>query len=141
MDILQMTRELAKAIQADDRYVALSLATTASDNDKDLQEQIGKFNLTRLNLNNEMLKGEEADKERMQQLNKELGEIYEVVMANPHMKVVAGAQKDLDNLLKQINTILTGAMSGQDPDMIDVTIVEGGGCSGNCASCSSNCGE
>jgi len=141
MDILQMTRELAKAIQADDRYVALSLATTASDNDKDLQEQIGKFNLTRLNLNNEMMKGEEADKERMQQLNKELGEIYEVVMANPHMKVVAGAQKDLDNLLKQINTILTGAMSGQDPDMIDVTIVEGGGCSGNCASCSSNCGE
>ncbi len=140
MDILQMTRELAKAIQADDRYVALALATAAGDNDKDLQEQIGKFNLIRLNLNNEMMKGEEADKEKMQSLNKELGEVYDLVMSNPHMKVVAGAQKELDNLIKQVNTILTGAMSGQDPDTIDVTIVEGG-CSGNCASCSSNCGE
>ena len=111
MDILQMARELAKAIQADDRYVALALATAAGDNDKDLQEQIGKFNLIRLNLNNEMMKGEEADKEKMQSLNKELGEVYELVMSNPHMKVVAGAQKELDNLIKQVNTILTGCTS------------------------------
>ena len=135
MDILQMTRELAKAVQQDDRYVAHSLAMTASDNDKDLQDMIGRFNLLRLNINNEMAKGGEADQDKIKENNEEIGALYEKVMANPHMKVVAATQKDLDNLLKQINAILGGAMNGENPDTIDAEAACGGDCS-SCGGCS-----
>ena len=45
MDIIELTRELGKAIQADPRYVEMQLARQQSDEDQELQEAIGEFNL------------------------------------------------------------------------------------------------
>ena len=39
MDVIQMTRELGKAIQQDDRYTAYMLAKQANDNDAELQKK------------------------------------------------------------------------------------------------------
>ena len=43
-----MARELGKAIQEDDRYLALRLATQSNDEDQALQDMIGEFNLKRV---------------------------------------------------------------------------------------------
>ena len=43
MDIMEMTRELGKALQQDDRYTAYMLAKQANDNDQELQEDIAHF--------------------------------------------------------------------------------------------------
>ena len=53
MDIIEMTRALGKAIQQDERYIRLSLARDNNDNDEKLQEMIGKFNLKRVEVNQE----------------------------------------------------------------------------------------
>ena len=47
MDVIQMTRELGKAIQQDDRYTAYMLAKQANDNDAELQADIDKFDKLR----------------------------------------------------------------------------------------------
>ena len=58
MNVIEMTRELGKLIQQDDRYVAYNLAVTANDDDAELQNIIGEFNLKRLALNEELGKAD-----------------------------------------------------------------------------------
>ena len=48
MDIIEMTRELGRALQNDERYIAMMSARQASDEDQALQEAIGEFNLKRM---------------------------------------------------------------------------------------------
>lgn len=40
MDVIQITRELGKAIQADERYSNYVRARVANDNDSELQDMI-----------------------------------------------------------------------------------------------------
>ena len=84
MDIITMARELGKAIQADERYLALQVAKQNSDDDAALQELIGEFNLKRLALSNEANK-EDRDEDKLQKLNLELREVYTHVMENDNM--------------------------------------------------------
>ena len=42
MDVIELTRELGKAIQQDDRYIAYMLAKQVNDNDKELNEDVEK---------------------------------------------------------------------------------------------------
>ncbi|MDR0946120.1 MAG: YlbF family regulator [Ruminococcus sp.] len=58
MDIIQMTRELGKALQADSRYTYFTDVRAKMDADEDLQIKIRNFNLERMNLNNELSKDE-----------------------------------------------------------------------------------
>ena len=71
MDILKMARELGKAIQEDDRYLALRLATQSNDEDQALQDMIGEFNLKRVSLNQEVQKADK-DQEKLNQLDREI---------------------------------------------------------------------
>ena len=48
MDVIELTRELGKAIQQDERFLAMQIARQNSDNDDELQQLIGEFNLKRM---------------------------------------------------------------------------------------------
>ena len=61
MDIIQMAREMGKAIQKDENYLALMKAKDLIDNDPTLQKQISEFNLKKMSLNQELGK-EEKDR-------------------------------------------------------------------------------
>ena len=50
MDVIEITRQLGKAIQADERYIDYVNAKSRNDEDKELQELIGEFNLIRQNV-------------------------------------------------------------------------------------------
>ena len=58
MDIIQMAREMGKAIQKDENYLALMKAKDLIDNDPTLQKQISEFNLKKMSLNQELGKEE-----------------------------------------------------------------------------------
>ena len=49
MDAIQAVRELGKAIQEDERYIEYAKAKKANDEDTELQNLIGEFNLIRQN--------------------------------------------------------------------------------------------
>ena len=57
-NIIEKARELAKLIQADPSYKALNDAREKNDNDAELQDLIGKFNLKRIELNQAMSESE-----------------------------------------------------------------------------------
>lgn len=130
MDIIKMTRELGKAIQQDERYTAYMSAKEANDKDTELQQLIGDFNLKRMNINAEMSGGEE-NSDRLKKLNEELKEIYSKIMANENMAAFNTAQSALEQLISDVNQIISMCANGEDPDTCQISH----GCSGSCATC------
>ena len=131
MDIIEHAREIGRLIQADERYVALQLAQQASDQDGDLQNLIGEFNLKRLAINNENA-SDEPNAEKLQQYNRELREVYAQIMSNENMKAYEKARHERDALTQRVQAIIMKSVEGEDPDTADYTE----SCGGNCASCS-----
>ena len=79
MEIIQLARELGKAIQQDEAYIRMRAAEQVSEEDAELQELIGEYNLKRLSINMEASKTERDD-EKLQALNKEMRSIYAKIM-------------------------------------------------------------
>ncbi|MBR3629653.1 MAG: YlbF family regulator [Oscillospiraceae bacterium] len=131
MDIIEMTRELGKAIQADDRYIAYMLARQANDEDEQLQNLIKGFNLNRMQLQMEIAKPDKDD-DKIQALNETIKSSYQLIMENPRMAVYNAAKQGYDELMSQINTVITMSSNGMDPDSIDVTTAS---CTGDCGTC------
>lgn len=130
MDIIELARQIGKEIQQDERYLNLQKAEKTSDNDQQLQDLIGEFNLKRMAINNEAQK-ENRDEEKLQKLNLELRECYTTVMENPNMIAYQVAKQEMDDLLKRVNAIIMQSAEGEDPETTDY--VES--CGGNCGSC------
>ena len=133
MDIIELTRELGKALQQEETYVALQVATQVADEDMELQGLIGKFNLKRIAVNNET-KREDRDPERLKQLNAEMREAYVEVMQNEKMKAYQTAQETFNALLTRVQRILVACSQGADPETADYNPDEEN-CTGNCATC------
>ena len=130
MDIIEMTRELGKALQADDRYTAYMLAKQANDNDTVLQALINGFENMRLQLNEELAK-DDKDTERIKELDEGIKSNYKHIMSNKNMIVFTAAQGSLEALVNNMNQIITMCANGEDPD----TCQPSTGCSGSCATC------
>lgn len=130
MKLIEMAREMGKEIQSTAEYKRLMAAKEANDNDKDLQDGIGKFNLKRLEMNNEMQKPERDDA-KMQALNEELQKIYTEVMGNPSMMEFNIAKQEMDEIMQQVNAILTMCVNGEDPETCEIPTA----CSGSCSTC------
>lgn len=130
MDVIQMARELGKMIQLDGRYLEYVSAKEKNDNDADLQQMIGEFNLKRMELNNEMSKADKSE-EKLAKLDTAIRELYGTIMANENMKQFTAAKDGMDEMLSQINMIITMSANGEDPE----TCSAEASCSGDCCSC------
>ncbi|MBR0484904.1 MAG: YlbF family regulator [Oscillospiraceae bacterium] len=131
MDIIEMTRELGKAIQSDDRYIAYCLAKQANDEDEQLQNLINAFNLKRVELQMEISKPDKND-ETIQELNNLIKDTYQKIMTNPKMMIYNNTKSAMDELMSQINNIITMSANGINPDEIDLESLS---CAGDCSSC------
>ena len=96
MDVLEATRQLGKAIQADARYEAFT-----------------------------------ADQDKIKEYNDELKRVYGLVMTNPNMIAYNEAKSAMDQLLAEVNDLVTQCVNGEDPD----TVQPSAGCTGSCATC------
>ena len=52
-DIIEMAREIGRQLQKDELYLKLELARQQSEEDEELQNAIGEFNLKRMAINND----------------------------------------------------------------------------------------
>ncbi len=131
MDVLmEMAKEMGEALQQDDRFIALQMAQAKADEDKELQDLIGEFNLKRMALATESEK-DDRDEEKLHKLDADLHEVYGRVMANESMQAYNTARVAMDQLLNGIQRILTLSAQGEDPHTIDTEH----SCGGNCGSC------
>lgn len=132
MDVIKAARELGRAIQNDERYKGYIEAKLENDKDEALQQLIGEFNLKRENIQLEINKPEDTrDNAKVERLNKELQESYEKVMGNAHMANFAIMKNAMDNLLNEVQGIISLCCEGEDPDTCQVTH----SCTSDCSTC------
>jgi len=132
MDVIELTRELGKAIQQDDRYIAYMLAKQVNDNDNELNEDVEKFSKLREELNEVMKKDVQASEtDHLKELDENIKATYKKIMSNKNMVVFQAAQKNLEDLINNVQQIITMCANGEDPE----TCQPSSGCSGSCATC------
>lgn len=135
MDVIELFKQAAVAMQSDMRYLALDAARKAVDVNKELQDLIGQFNLARMDLNNEMVK-DERDDARISELNEKVSSLYQQVMNHQMMNDYNEAKAEAEKLVSHIDAIINTAMNGGDPMLVQEPTE---GCSGSCASCGGGC--
>ena len=135
-DIIYEFKLLAKKLQQDDRVIYLEQVKKKMDMDQELQELIGKFNLAQYNYRIEAVK-EDKDEAKLEEMNKELISVYSDIMANEFMVEYNECKTEVDKLTQHIQAIITSALNGGDPMLVELPE---GGCSGSCSTCS-GCGN
>ena len=133
MDIIKATRELGKAIQQDERYLAFQEAQKANEADIELNGLIGKLNLIQLSYQNESQK-EEPDTNKLEGYDNEFREIYGQIMLNENMRKYEETKGEVDAMMNHVIQLLTLCVNGDDPETCEVKTEEAS-CGGNCASC------
>ncbi len=130
-NIIKLAREIGMEIQKEDAYIQLGIAQQQSDEDKELQDLIGEFNLKRMAINNEA-SSPTRDDEKLQTLNSEMREVYQTIMANENMKNYNDKKQAMDTLVQRVVAIITQSAQGEDPTTTDYSP----SCGGSCSSCS-----
>lgn len=130
MDVIKMTRELGKAIQQDERYIAYNIAKQINDEDEELQKDIAEFENLR-NIMRDAMSTENPDFTKINDIDKETKTLYQKIMSNSNMIAFNKAQSTLEELITNINQIISLCANGEDPE----TCEPPQGCSGNCSAC------
>ena len=131
MEILDITRQLCKAIQENDIYKEFALAKKTNDEDKELQDLIGEFNIIRMNMNKEM-SSPEKNEEKIQEYNTQLHDCYKKVMQNESMQNYNQAKTALDGIVGKVNLLINMCIDGADPETVEIPDAS---CSGSCSTC------
>lgn len=129
MNVIEAARNLGKILQQDEAYIAYAKALLDSEKDEELQNKIGNFNITKMNLDSELSK-DEKDDEKVKELNAALRSAYDEIMSNPKMVAFNEAKGAVDTMLSQINTIIMMSVQGADPETCEINA-----CAGDCSSC------
>lgn len=130
MDIIEAARKLGAAIQEDPRFIHYAAAKLANDNDEDLQNKIGQFNVIRMNLDT-ALSAEDKDEAKVQELNEQLRALYGEIMGSEAMQKYNEAKTVLDAMINDINSIIMQCVEGADPETVEVHT----NCTGSCSTC------
>ncbi len=133
MNVIESARALGVALQENEAYKKFDEVSKENDNNTELQNKIGEFNMLRMQLNQEM-QNPEKDAEKMTSLDTTIKELYDDIMGMPSMVAFNEAKEELDGILSSVNYIITAAANGEDPMTCPEHAPEG--CGGSCSSCS-----
>ena len=129
MDIIELTRKLGAAIQETEEYKRFMAAKEKNDNDSVLQEQIGDFNLLKMQLDAEHQK-EEKDEAKILEINEQIVKLYNVIISGEAMSEYNAAFEAYRALTDKVSNILLMCENGEDP-----ATCEPSSCTGNCSTC------
>ena len=134
MDIIvEKARELGALLQKDERYLKFAEAQKVNESDTALNELIAKLQFAQSAFQAEAAKPDKSEV-KLQELDKEFGQLYAQIMANPNMRAYEEAATEIDSLMRYINAIFTLCLQGEDPATCEPH--EEHGCSCDCESCS-----
>lgn len=132
MSLESALRELGKEIQADSRFAALQAAAAANDADKSLQEKMQELQLLSLKYQQEAGKADEADKDRIAELQQQYQDLYEEIMKNENMEKYSAAAAQMEEMAQYISKMIGLFFDGQDPATCEIPEEN---CTHNCSTC------
>lgn len=136
MDIIKVFQDAAAALQQDPRYLALAEVRKRNDADKELERLTQEFAQTRAELSAELEK-ELRDNDRVVELNAKTNKLYGDLMAYDGIIAYNKAKVELDQLVAHIDAIITAALEGGDPGVVEAPprFKSTPACGGSCGTC------
>lgn len=125
MDILEMAKELGKAIEESKEFSDLQAAQAAQETDTKAQELIGEYNLKRMNIM-QRAQGENLTEEDYNKIRTELADEFDKLMQYDVIKNFIDAKDAFDTMYEQVKNIIDFYANGEK---------QAGGCSGSCSTC------
>ena len=131
-EILNLAREIGAAIQRSDEYINYRMNEQKVECSKELQSAVEKFNLKKSEINAELSK-ENADQKKMDELNREIGDLYRKITNDETMKKFNEAKSVFDDMLAKISYLISECAKGEDPYKVEIPDAES--CTGSCSTC------
>ena len=118
-EIIEKAKELGALLQASEQVRKYTAARNAYNEDEEIQKLVREWNMHRLTMANL------TDEERIKEAEERANAVYAQVMENPVTQQMQATGKAVEELLAQVNGVLTFYVTGE----------ESTGCSHDCASC------
>lgn len=124
--IEEIAAELGRKIKDDPRIKAMNDAHTAYSTDEALQSYLQEYETQQVAISAEAQKGEGADRLLIAKLQGRVDELYKLIMSNEAFVALGDAQQAVNELMENVNNIITYNITGELPSS----------CTHDCSSCS-----
>ena len=127
--IIEKAQELGTMIANSPEAARVSTSADAMNANEEAVNLLQTYNQNRREAT-EKLRGTDPSKEDLQNFKEYVQAEFEKIAKNPLIAEYLEANREFENMVNQVNAVLEYFITGQEAN-------NGGGCSGNCSSCSS----
>ncbi len=127
-EIIDKAQELGTMIADSQERVRMTEASDKMNANEEAVKLLQTYNDNR-KAATEKLRGKDASKEDLEEFKKYVQAEFEKIADNPLISEYIEASRDFENMVNQVNAVLSYFITGQENTT--------GGCSGNCSGCSS----
>lgn len=114
-NIKELANKLGEAITASKEFEEYEAAKAKYDNDEALQKLIGEFNVEKMNVVEEMQKGNDKDEAKLSAHQEKMREIYAEIFKNDLVAEFNTAKNNIDAIVNEVYGIINYHVTGEDP--------------------------
>ncbi|MBQ9737129.1 MAG: YlbF family regulator [Clostridia bacterium] len=126
-DIIDKAQQLGCMIAESEERIRLSQASDKMNADEEAVKLLTTYNSNRQEAT-EKLRGTNPSKEELDEFKNYVQEEFEKIVKNPLISEYIEASQEFDNMVNQVNAVLSYFITGQESAE--------GTCNGNCSGCS-----
>ncbi|MBQ8894083.1 MAG: YlbF family regulator [Clostridia bacterium] len=126
-EIIEKAKELGALLQSSEQVQKYNAAKDAYNQDEEVQKLVHEFNLQKMTLMS-LSEAEEPDQNRIAEIEERIKSIYAKIMENEKMKRMQETGKAVEEMLGQVNGVISFYVTGEEPSSCTHDCSTCGGC-------------
>ncbi|MBR4087217.1 MAG: YlbF family regulator [Clostridia bacterium] len=126
-EIIEKAKELGALLQSSEQVQKYNAAKAAYEQDEEAQKLIKEFNLHRMTMMT-LSSGEDADETRIAEVEERIKAVYGKIMECESMKNMQETGKAVEEMMGQVNGVLSFYITGEEPQSCTHDCSTCGGC-------------
>ena len=126
-EIIEKAKELGALLQSSEQIQRYNAAKAAYDQDEEVQKLAQEFNLHRMTMMS-LSEAEDQDPERIAEIEERIKGVYEKIMASEKMIAMQQTAKAVEELMAQVNGVISFYVTGEEPTSCTHDCSTCGGC-------------
>lgn len=126
-EIIEKAKELGALLQSSEQVQKYNAAKAAFEQDEETQKLVKEFNLHRMTMMT-LGSGENADEARIAEVEERLKDVYGRIMESESMKAMQETGKAVEEMMGQVNGVLSFYVTGEEPQSCTHDCSTCGGC-------------
>lgn len=123
-EIIEKAKELGALLQKSEQVQRYNASKVAYDQDIEVQKLVQEFNLHKMTMMS-LTSDENQDPERIAEVEERIKAVYNRIMENENMIKMQESGKAVEELINQVNGVLSFYVTGEEPT----------GCTHDCSTC------